>query len=233
MARIRTILCAADPRGSETAAELLVRACDEHAADALALVGNLSADGDHVSSRSVFHALAETGRPAYWVPGPGDAPYGAFVREASAIERVHPALHGVHGTAALDPGGHVVFAGLGGAVDDNPQAERDESTSLRYPRVEAEYRLKVLDEFGEHGRVLLFWTRPAHSRFDPDGSDTVAELVKTYRPRLVVVGGPPGSEQLGTSLVVAPGSLSAGHYAVVDLRDNTVERADVAHTVRR
>jgi Icc-related predicted phosphoesterase len=181
----------------------------------------------------VFHALAQTRRPAYWVPGPADAPFGAFVREASAIEQVHPTLHGVHGTAAFDPGGHFVFAGLGGAIDDNPQAERDERASLRYPRVEAEYRLKVLDELGEHGRVLLFWTRPAHSRFDPEGSDTVAQLVKTFRPRLVVVGGPCASEHLGTSLVVAPGSLSDGQYAVVDLQHNTVELADDERAVRR
>jgi uncharacterized protein len=232
MARIRTILCAADPRGSETAVELLLRACDEQAPDAIALVGNLSAGGDHKSFRSVFHALAKTGRPAYWVPGPDDAPYDTFVREASAVERVHPTLHGVHGTAALDPGRHLVFGGLGGAVDDDPQAERDERTSLRYPRVEAEYRLKVLDELGDHGRVLLFWTRPAHSRFDPDGSDAVAEVVNTYRPRLVVVGGPPKVEHLGTSLVVAPGSLSAGDYAVVDLQHDTVKRGEVARTAR-
>lgn len=233
MARITTILCAADPRGSETAAGLLVRACDEHAADAVALVGNLSAGGELASYRPVFHAVAETHRPAYWVPGPDDAPYGAFVREASAIEQVHPTLHGVHGTAAFDPGGHLVFAGLGGAIDDDPQAERDESASLRYPRVEAEYRLKVLEEFGEHGRVMLFWMRPAHDRLDTEGSDTIAHLVKTYRPRLVVVGGPAASEELGTSLVVAPGSLSDGHYAVVNLHDRSVELVDGAGAVRR
>jgi Icc-related predicted phosphoesterase len=176
----------------------------------------------------VFHALARTQRPAYWVPGPGDAPIGAYVREASAIERIHPTLRGLHATAAFAPGGHVVLAGLGGEIDDHPDGQRDEDARLRYPRIEAEYRLKLLDELGEHERVLLFWSRPAHKRLDPGGSEAVAELVNTYRPRLVIVGGARGSEQLGTSLVVAPGSLCDGDYAVVDLRRGSVERVEGA-----
>jgi Icc-related predicted phosphoesterase len=231
MTRVTTILCAADPRGSEAAAERLVRACEEHAVDAVALLGDLSAGGAGASYRPVFHALARTGRPAYWVPGPGDAPIGAYVREASAIERIHPTLRGLHATAAFAPGGHVVLAGLGGEIDDHPDGQRDEDARLRYPRIEAEYRLKLLDELGEHERVLLFWSRPAHKRLEPGGSEAVAELVNTYRPRLVIVGGARGSEQLGTSLVVAPGSLCDGDYAVVDLRRGSVERVEAARAV--
>jgi Icc-related predicted phosphoesterase len=226
MATVSTILCVADPRGSEAAAERLIAASEEHAIDAVALVGDLSDGGAREGYRRVFHALARTGRPAYWVPGPGDVPLGAYVREASAIERVHPMLHGVHGTAAFAPGRHVVLAGLGGEIADDSDGEGQEPTRLRYGRIEAEYRLKVLDEFGEHERVLLFWSRPAHKRLDPGGSEAVAELVNTYRPRLVVVGGPRGSEQLGTSLVLSPGSLCDGDYAVVDLRRGSVELAE-------
>jgi uncharacterized protein len=228
MARLTTIVCAADPRGSEAAAERLLRACEEHGGDAVVLVGDLSASDAPASYRPIFHALARSGKPAYWVPGPGDAPLGAYVREAAAIERTHPTLRGVHGSGALDPGSHYVIGGIGGEIDDSPEAERDEQQRLRYPRIEAEYRLKLLDELGEHERMLLFWSRPAHKRLEQGGSETVAELVNTYRPRLVVVGGPQGSEQLGTSLVVAPGSLRDGAYAVVDLRHGSVELAEPA-----
>jgi Icc-related predicted phosphoesterase len=114
MAGVTTILCAADPRGSEAAAERLVRACEERAVDAVALVGDLSA-GAGASYRPVFHA----------------------------------------------------------------------------------------------------------------------ELVNPYRPRLVIGGGARGSEQLGTSLVVAPGSLCDGDYAVVDLRRGSVERFEPARAVGR
>jgi Icc-related predicted phosphoesterase len=229
MARISRILCAADTGGSASAAERLVDVAGQREADAIAVVGNLSAGGDAAGYRSLFHALAQSGLPAYWVPGPDDAPLDTYMREAHAIERTHPNLHGVHGTAALAPGGHAVVAGLGGEIDDDPGAPRDERERLRYPRVEAEYRLKLLDELDEHERVLLFWSRPAHKHLGVGGSETVAELVNTYRPRLVVCDGGRGTEMLGKhSLVVAPGSLRDGHYAVADLQRHVVELAELA-----
>lgn len=232
MTRVSTILCAGDPRGSEAAVERLGHVVHERTPDAILVVGDLSAHGEWASYRTLLHALAKTGKPAYWVPGPDDAPLTAYTAASAAIERVHPQLHGVHGTAALDPGGHLLIAGLGGEIDDNPEAERDEHTRLRYSRIEAEYRLKLLDEFGEHERVLLFATRPAHKQLDPSGSEAVAELINTYRPRLAVCAGPPASERLGKSLVVAPGSLADGHYAFVDLHRQTVELAEPASVSR-
>jgi Icc-related predicted phosphoesterase len=65
---------------------------------------------------------------------------------------------------------------------------------------------------------------------DPCGSEAAEER---RRPRLVIVGGARGSEQLGTSLVVAPGSQCDGDYAVVDLRRGSVERAEPARAVGR
>jgi hypothetical protein len=53
MARVTTILCAADPRGSEAAAERLLRACEEHAVDAVAVVGDLSAGDAGASYRPI------------------------------------------------------------------------------------------------------------------------------------------------------------------------------------
>jgi Icc-related predicted phosphoesterase len=229
MARISRILCAADPGGSATAVERLVAVAGERDVDAIAVVGDLSAGGEAAGYRSLFHALAATGLPAYWVPGPGDAPIDTYLREAHAVERTHPNLHGVHGTAALTPDGHVVVAGIGGEIDDDPGAPRDEHERLRYPRSEAEYRLKLIDELDEHERVLLFWSRPAHKRLGVGGSETVAELVSTYRARLVVCDGGRGTEMLGKqSLVVAPGSLRDGHYAVADLQRHDVELAEMA-----
>jgi hypothetical protein len=51
----------------------------------------------------------------------------------------------------------------------------------------------------------------------------VAELIGTWRPRLVVCPGPRPAAMLGKSLIVAPGSLAAGHYAVADLGTRDVE----------
>jgi Icc-related predicted phosphoesterase len=56
------------------------------------------------------------------------------------------------------------------------------------------------------------------------GSEILAEMVKTYSPRLVLTGGEDfGRDLLGTSLVVAPGRLSEGGYALIDLLEGEVE----------
>jgi Icc-related predicted phosphoesterase len=225
--RVTRIICAADPRGSAAAVEQLLEA--EPDADALALVGDLGGGDDRQHSyQSIFKALAEGRRPAYWVPGPADAPVEDYLREAANIEIVRPDLRGVHGTAALGPDGHVVFAGIGGEVSDDPEAAREERERLRYARWEAEYRLKVINELDEHQLVLLFSTRPAHKGHDTPGSEALAELIATYRARLAVSPGDPASEVIGRSLIVTPGSLAEGSYAVADLSAHDAELKELA-----
>jgi len=227
MARLTRLVCAADPGGSTEAIAAVVEAAERDDAQAIAVVGNLGAgSASPQSQRAVFRALAAAGRPVFWVPGPDDAPVAAYLREAHSIEVVHGDLHGVHGTAALAPG-QVVVAGLGGEISDDPDEPRDEIERLRYPRWEAEYRLKLLREWPEHERVLLFHTRPEHKGLGTAGSDAIAELIGTLRPRVVVCGGDPSSELLGRSLIVAPGRASDGHYAVVDLHNREARLAEL------
>jgi Icc-related predicted phosphoesterase len=225
------VLCAADPHGSPDAVQQLLAAGSEHGAQAVALVGDLGGDADKSAGyRSVFRSLAAAQLPAYWVPGADDAPVGDYLHEAQNIEVVFPYLRGVHGTAAIEPGGHVVFAGFGGDVSDDPDAPRDELGRLSYPRWEPEYHLKLVRELEEHQLVLLFWTHPSHKGHGDGGSDALAELVGTHRPRLVVCGGERGTEMLGRSIVVAPGNLANGEYAVADLYDREVELFEFAPT---
>ncbi|MEA2418779.1 MAG: uncharacterized protein QOE60_985, partial [Thermoleophilaceae bacterium] len=139
------------------------------------------------------------------------------------VEVVFPDLHGVHGTAAFSPDKHVLFAGLGGETSDDPAAEREELERLRYPRWEAEYRLKLVGELTARDLVLMFWTPPAHKGTGTPGSDAIAELVGTHRPRLALCGGPRRTGMLGRSLLLAPGSLLDGQYAIADLRTHEVE----------
>jgi hypothetical protein len=224
------ILCAADPSGSPDAIEELVAAGNERAVDAIALVGDI---GDHdAGARHVFRKLARASCPVFWVPGPDDVPIERYLQEAYSIETAFTRLRGVHGTAASVPGG-VLFAGFGGRVNDDLGQPRDERERLSYPRWEAEYRLKVLGEFDYDELVLLFWTPPAHKGLDRPGSEAVTELIGTYRPRVVVCAGERGVEELGRSLVVAPGCIRDGHYAVVDLHERTAVLQEVAASPAR
>ena len=78
---------------------------------------------------------------------------------------------------------HVLFAGMGGEIVDDPDAEREEQQALRYPAWEVEYRLKVLRELAhDYQKVFLFTTVPAHKGLRRPGSEMLAELIKTYSP---------------------------------------------------
>jgi Icc-related predicted phosphoesterase len=231
--RVTRVLCLAEPRGSADALERVLSTIEEHDVQAVAVVGDLTrGDGAAESYRSVFRGLASAGLPTYWVPGPGDAPVERYLREAHNIEIVFPFLHGVHGTAAFAPG-YMLFAGLGGDVTDDPDGPRDERERLRYPRWEAEYRLKLVRELPEHQLVLLFATNPAHKGLGTQGSEALAELVGTHRPRLVVCGGERGTQMLGRSLVVAPGSLAEGHYAIADVHAHEAQHHELAAAAGR
>jgi Icc-related predicted phosphoesterase len=234
--RLTRMLCAAHPAGSQAAVDALLGAAGELDVQAIALVGDLSgaAAGERGAQYlALFRALGAAGLDAYWVPGPSDAPVEDYLREAYRIEMAYPFLHGVHGMLAFAPG-TVVVAGLGGQVDDDPAAPRDEQRRLRYPRWEVEYRLKLLErELVEHEHpILLFATPPAHKGTGAPGSEVLAELAATHRARLVVCGGERGSSLLGRTLVVSPGRLADGYYAIADLRAGTAEFSELSVRTR-
>ena len=218
------IVASCEPRAREKEVGRLLEATREGGADALVLLGDL---GDSGGVREYAKVLRTVGRganvPVFYVPGPGDAPFGTFLREAHNTEVVFPSMHGVHGTFAFAPG-YLLFAGMGGEIAHDPRHEREELERLSYPGWEVEYRLKILRELKDYRKVFLFGTPPAHKGLGEGGSEILAELVKTYAPALVLTGGE-GSrrERLGTSLVVAPGRLSEGEYALVDLSESEVE----------
>jgi Icc-related predicted phosphoesterase len=226
--RLTRILCAADPRGDVGAIERLLASAAELEVNAVAVVGDLAAAGARESHRAVFRALGAGGLPTFWVPGPGDAPVAHYLREAHDAATVHPHLRGVHGTATLASDGHTLVAGLGGEVDDDPEGPREELERLRYPRWEAEYRLRIIGEFDELQPVLLFSTPPAHKGRHTPGSEVLAQLAATYRARLVVCGGERMTAMLGRTLVVAPGSLQAGHFAVADLHQREAQLGELS-----
>jgi Icc-related predicted phosphoesterase len=225
--RIRRIAAAAAPRGDVHRLRMLIDLLNQGDADAFVLLGDLTGDESKPEDyRAVLKALGAARVPSYWVPGPTDAPLGAYLRESYNIEMALPLLHGVHGTLAL-AADYTLFAGLGGEIVDDPDAEREEQDALRYPGWEVEYRLKVLRELAhDYQKVFLFTTAPAHKGLDHPGSEVLAELIKTHRPRVALVAGGDGfgHELLARTLVVFPGTIAAGEYALVDVHDRKVTR---------
>jgi Icc-related predicted phosphoesterase len=197
--------------------------------DAVALVGDLGAPWSKAGTyRALFKALGQADLATFWIPGQNDAPISDYLRESYNMEIAYPKLRGVHATAAIGPA-HVLFAGIGGEIVDDPDTVRSEEALIRYPGWEAEYRLKVVDEFKDYAKVFLFTTRPAHKGLRESGSGVLAELINTYRPHLVITGGDePSEETLGTSPVVCPGRIDRGRYALIDLHNSSVEFGSLA-----
>ena len=221
---ITRIVASCEPRGQSKEMERLLDKAREDGAEALVLLGDLGTEGEVHEYAGILRTVGRAKIPAFYVPGPGDAPFGRYLREAHNTEVVFPSIRGVHGTFALAPGFQLQFAGMGGDIVDDPNYEREEVERLGYPGWEVEYRFKILREIKDYPKVFLFSTPPAHKGVNGRGSEVLAEMVKTYAPALVLTGGESFYKaQLGTSLVVSPGPLSAGEYALVDLSEREVE----------
>ena len=101
-------------------------------ADALVLLGDLGG-GEVREYADVLRTVGRAGFPTFYVPGPEDAPFGKFLREAHNSEVVFASMHGVHGAVAFAPGFQMLFAGMGGEVQDAPGHQREETEKLSYP----------------------------------------------------------------------------------------------------
>jgi Icc-related predicted phosphoesterase len=229
--RVRRILAAGEPQGDVGRLKQLMDQVDSVGADAVALVGNLTREGGNLEDyRAIFKTLGPPRVQTFWVPGAADAPVSHYLRESFNMEMVYPFLHGVHGTMAVARGssGYILFGGMGGEILDDPNAPRDEVSTLRYPAWEVEYRLKVLRELPhEYEKVFMFATLPAHKGLGQRGSEVLSQLIKTYEPRVALVAGGGGvrRELLASTLVVLPGSLARAEYAVVDIQNRELEPA--------
>jgi Icc-related predicted phosphoesterase len=221
---IQKVLAVGSINGEVELLENLFEELDDEAIDAITVVGDLGAPWSKADTfRALFKALGHADLPAFWIPGTNDAPISDYLHESYNMEIAYPKLRGVHATAAIGPD-HVLFAGIGGEIVDDPQTVRSEEALIRYPGWEAEYRLKVVGEFKDYAKVFLFTTRPAHKGLHEPGSGVLAELINTYRPRIVVTSGDePSEERLGTSLVLSPGRLDQGRYALIDVQSSVVE----------
>jgi uncharacterized protein len=226
---IQKVLAVGAINGEVDLLENLFEELGDEPIDAVTVVGDLGAPWSKADTfRALFKLLGHADLAAFWIPGANDAPISDYLRESYNMEVAYPKLCGVHATAAIGPD-HVLFAGLGGEIVDDPETVRSEEAFLRYPGWEAEYRLKVVGEFKDYAKVLLFTTRPAHKGLREPGSAVLAELINTYRPRVVVTAGDePSEERLGTSLLVSPGRLDQGRYALIDFQDSAVEFGTVA-----
>ena len=170
-----------------------------------------------------FKALAETGKPCFVVPGNLDAPLDFFLHVALNRKVVaHNTCiihHRVSDKFSVPLSRDMHICGFGGEITEK---NSEQFFGLIFPRVQALYAVEPFIDF-PLPKTLILHTVPRlmHTR----GSDVVEELIDTVRPSHVFCGAfddLQGEKTVGTALVVCPGEMKKGHYAVVDSISNKV-----------
>ncbi len=173
-----------------------------------------------------FDAMGQLDVPVILVPGYLDAPERLFLQASLNHEVVAPNIHMVHRSFLPLPHANLVVTGFGGGLSGEVRENR---YLLVYPEWEAEFAFEFLRHL-EQEPVFVFHTPPSGEDLDLDGdrhigSAIVRELIKAYRPRFAFCGSAvdgQGSVKIGTTLVVNPGALRDGHYALLDTHAEAV-----------
>lgn len=169
-----------------------------------------------------FRALNQLGTPVFLVPGRNDAPERFFLQAAFNSEIVEPHIHLVHRSFAPLGAGYVVV-GFGGEITAN---ERETELFLRYPAWEAEFALDFMRHL-EQDKILLTHMPPTeNAETPPPGAGAVSHMIKTYAPQFAVASRPNGEKGKSTvanTIVLFPGRLANGDYAILDTKERSVE----------
>lgn len=179
--------------------------------------------GDSRSFARFFRMLNDLRVPCFVVPGKNDAPERFFLQAAFSAEIVNRNVYMVHRSFAPVARNFVV-AGFGGEITDGA---REHTLLLMYPGWEAQFSLDFVRHLDQE-KILLFHTPPEEEFEDGEagrGHEIVSQIIKTYRPRFVACsrsGGQKGRLWVGDTLVVCPGRLAQGEYAVVDIAERKV-----------
>ncbi len=170
---------------------------------------------DELIYRRFFFNLNGFGIPVVCIPGNMDAP---IERYRKAIEEF-PNLHDVH-ERIFEYQGYTFF-GYGGEIGDKEERELV-FVSKRETVVKAFEKNK--DSFN---RLILLFHHPPKSKIDLDpgtqthiGSEVVNQIIERYSPIFCFCGHAhhsAGQDTIQNTLVVNPGALKKGRYAVVDI----------------
>jgi Icc-related predicted phosphoesterase len=225
------VMVLAHLNGRLDALERAVEGVEEERADAILVLGSLlGPDAEPAQTfATAFRMLTRSGLPSFVVPGEADAPERAYLAASLGHESVGKGTtRSVHGSFALAPSHQYAVAGFGGRITDD---KRDHERILRYPGWELLARLDVLRDVDQIP-LLAFHHPPAEAGdvdLDAAGSHTghlaVTEAITTWRARFAACAGErPAHSHVGRTLLVSPGRLDDGDYAMVDVR-----KLDVLH----
>ena len=177
----------------------------------------MEADEDASFYYEFFDFARQWGVPTYFVPGNMDAPRQRYFETVLQNWADDGTIRCVHGSPAL--WGDFLVLGVGGEIVEEG---RQDFFVLQVPGWEAAYLTSCSPEF-KNRKIFLFHTPPIGT-LDLDkgrhkGNRVVNELIEKHQPWLAFCGhahNSRGTEPIGQSVVINPGALKAGYFAVVD-----------------
>lgn len=174
---------------------------------------------DELVYREFFVNLTGFGTPVVFVPGHIDSPTSRL----KEITKSFPQVHNVE-DEPYEMGGYT-FIGRGGAIGPA------DSDGLYYCHKDKTFKKHIKFET-EPEKTILLAHNPPVSRVavdtDPDnllGSPVVNELLEKHQPAFCLCGhahSSPGQDTVASTLVINPGPMFKGRYAVIDLDQHRV-----------
>ncbi len=177
-----------------------------------------------------FDRVGQYGIPVFVVPGYLDAPERLFLQAGLNHEVVLPQVDVVHRAFSVMPGENLAFAGFGGGLTSDPNF-RENRFVLVYPDWEAQFAFDLLRQVEiKQNLALIFHTPPRWQNLDLEngnhvGHTMINHLIKSLDPKYAFVGSArdgQGAARLASTLVINPGWLKDGHYAILDTKHDEV-----------
>ena len=176
---------------------------------------------DEMMYREFFINLTGFGVPVVFVPGHIDAPTSLLNGSVEGFTEVHNVEK-----RSFEIGGYT-FLGCGGAIGPI------DADGIYYSHKAAAFKKRLGSGFGsDPGKTILLVHNPPVSKVafgqnpdDPLGAQVVNEIIEKHQPALCLCGHAhtsPGQDTIGSTLVVNPGAMLRGRYAIVDLEHSRV-----------
>jgi Icc-related predicted phosphoesterase len=172
-----------------------------------------------------YGSLNDLNIPVVTIPGNMDAPEERFFSQVLNFTLYSDNIHVVQ--ESLVKVEKYIIGGFGGEITES---SKETFFVLQYPRKEVEFGIRRI-KFIKGAKILLFHTPPVGNVVDMEdnthrGTSVVNDIIKEIKPALVFCGHAhkaKGYEMVSNTLVINPGALKKGNFAIVESEEMSVE----------
>jgi len=192
--------------------------------NALLVAGDLSSySGEYVDVLKVLNTVALKNKKVIVVIGNMDSP-----NLINIINNSYPSITCLHGT--ITKLGDLTIAGLSGGLY-SPFNTPFELSENDFGRLIANI-VKEIGNIKNEYLVLLSHTPPYGTKVDLTytclhvGSKSIRKFIEEFKPLMVISGHiheARGVDKLGNTLIINPGPLFKGYYAILNIEDKNVK----------